>query len=114
MIPDCTLATAIYPSNNPHHVARTLDQTVEACEALLSIPVYLVIYGNKDTIPLIKQMREKHGLTQITAYYEIEKEDLWSFQYIDKVKENRESFWPSRDPRNDENIHLLQFRKPQH
>jgi len=111
MIPDCTLATAIYPSNNPHHVARTLDETVEACEALLSIPVYLAIYGNRDTIPLIKQVREKYGLEKITAYYQVEKEDLWSFQYIDTVRENRSKFWPSYDPRNDENIHLLQCNK---
>jgi hypothetical protein len=111
MIPDCTLATAIYPSNNSHHVARTLKETVDACEALLSIPVYLAIYGNRDTIPFLKSARAKHGFDKITAYYEIEREDLWSFQYIDKVRENRKEYWPSRDSRNDENIHLLQCNK---
>jgi S-adenosylmethionine/arginine decarboxylase-like enzyme len=111
MIPDCTLATAIYPSNNAHHVARTIQETVNACEALLSIPIYLAIYGNKDTIPLLKQARANHGLEKITAFYEIEREDLWSFQQIDKVRENRKVYWPSRDSRNDENIHLLQCNK---
>ncbi len=111
MIPDCTLATAIYPSNNPNHVARTLQETVDCCQALLSIPVYLAIYGNKETIPLLKEARRKHGLEQITAFYEIEKHDLWSFQYIEKVRENRAKYWPSRDSRNDEEIHLLQCNK---
>jgi hypothetical protein len=111
MIPDCTLATAVYPSNNTHHVARTLQDTVDACEALLSIPVYLAIYGNRDTIPLLKEARAKHGLTQMTAFYEIEKEDLWSFQYINAVRKNRAAYWPSRDSRNDESIHLLQSNK---
>jgi hypothetical protein len=111
MIPDCTLATAIYPSNNVHHVARTLQETVDACESLLSIPVYLAIYGNRDTIPLLKAARAKHGFDKITAFYEIEREDLWSFQYIETVRKNRAAYWPSWDSRNDENIHLLQCNK---
>lgn len=111
MIPDCTLTTAIYPSKNPHHIARTLEETVEACESLLSIPIYLVIYGNKETIPIIKTVRHKHGFEKMTVFNEVEKEDLWSFQYIDKVRENRSKYWPTKDPRNDENIHLLQCNK---
>jgi len=111
MIPDCTLSTAIYCSNNPIHAARTIQETIDVCTALLCIPVYLAIYGDKDTIPLIRQKRQEFGLDEMTSYYVIEKMDLWSFQYIDKVRENRQSYWPSRDPRNDEYIHLLQCNK---
>jgi hypothetical protein len=111
MIPDCTLSTAIYCSNNPIHAARTLQETIDVCSALLSIPVYLAIFGDKDTIPLIRKKRSEFGLTDMTVFYEIEKHDLWSFQYLDVVRENRSKYWPSRDSRNDEYIHLLQCNK---
>ena len=111
MIPDCTLSTAIYCSNNPIHAARTIQETIDVCTALLSIHVYLAIYGDKDTIPLIMKKRQEFGLDEMTVYYISEKTDLWSFQYIDKVRENRQIYWPSRDSRNNEYIHLLQCNK---
>lgn len=106
-----TLTTACFRTNNAHHVTKTLESTIDATNALMAIPVYLVIYGDSETMPLLKAKREFYGHNAITHFIEIEKKDIWSFQYIDKVKENRENYWPTRDNRTNEENHLINCNK---
>ena len=56
MIPDCTLSTACFCVYREHENTRTLEETIVSTHALLTIPVYLVIYGDKKTIPLLKKI----------------------------------------------------------
>jgi hypothetical protein len=111
MIPDCTLSTACFCLYREHENTRTLEETIVSTQALLTIPVYLVIYGDKKTIPLLKKQREQYGLTNISAFIEIEKENLWSFQYLEKVTKNREHYFPSKDSRTTPESHLITCNK---
>lgn len=113
LIPDYTLTTAVFrPSTTDHcHVTKTLDSTIRNTKALMAIPVYLVIYGDQETIPLLQEIREKYGHYHLTQYNIVEKKDLWSFQYLDQVKKNREIYHPSSNERHTEETHLLQCNK---
>lgn len=106
-----TLTTACFRTNNAHHITKTLESTIDATNQLMKIPVYLVIYGDSETMPFLKAKREQYGHMDKTVFIEINKMDMWSFQYIDKVKENREKYWPTRDLRTNEENHLITCNK---
>lgn len=108
-----TLTTACFQSNNYAHVAKTLADTLHATNALMEIPVNLVIYGDSETIPLLKEKRAYYGHTDKTVFRQIEKCDIWTFQYIDQVRENRQRYFPSANERHNEEIHLIQSNKAQ-
>jgi hypothetical protein len=111
MIPDCTLSTACFCMKNAHQGARSLEETIDSTNMLMAIPVYLVIYGDKHTIPLLRTRREQYGLSNITVFHELEANTLWSFQYIDKVRENREIYFPTKDERTSPETHLITCNK---
>ena len=111
MIPNCTLSTACFCMKTAHTGARSLEETLDATNMLMSIPVYLVVYGDELTIPILKQKREQHGLLNLTVFHILNVETLWSFQYLKKVKENRERFFPTRDERTSPETHLITCNK---
>lgn len=108
-----TLTTACFRSNNVFHTAKTLEDTLSATNALMAISVNLVIYGDSETIPLLKEKRAQYGHSDKTVFKQIEKQDIWSFQYIEKVRQNRTAYFPTANLRHDEEIHLLQNNKAQ-
>jgi hypothetical protein len=108
-IPNCTLTTACFCLNDAP--LRTLQETVDSAKALLSIPVYLVVYGDSQTIPLLTQVRRDAGLLTLTLFIEVSAQDLWSFQYRDIVRDNRERFFPTRDSRTTCESHLVTCNK---
>lgn len=108
-IPDCTLTTACFCLNDTP--LRPLEETVNLSKALLSIPVYLVIFGDSQTIPLLKQIRHEAGLLELTIFHEIDVQTIWSFQYRDIVARNRERFFPTRDSRTTVESHLVTCNK---
>jgi len=110
-IPDCTLTTACFCMHKYNENSRSLEEVLEMTNALMEIPVYLVIYGDKDTIPLLKEKREKCRLSFMTIFIELEHNQLWSFQYLEKVKENRKQTWGSRDSRTSCESHLITCNK---
>jgi len=65
----------------------------------------LVIYGSKTTIPAIRARRHKYD--KITKYIEMELEDLWTYQFLEKVKQNRAAYWPTRDERTCAESHII-------
>lgn len=111
MIPNCTLTTACFCMKTAHQGARSLEETLDSTNMLMSIPIYLVIYGDSQTIPILREKRERHGLTNITIFHEVKVDDLWSFQFLDKVRENREQFFPTRDERTSAETHLVTCNK---
>ena len=111
MIPDCTLSTACFCMKSLHEGARTLEETIESTNMLMSIPVYLVIYGDKNTIPLLRRSREQRGLLNITIFHELEIHSLWSFLFLEKVKDNRAIYFPTKDERTNPETHLITCNK---
>ncbi|MFN6413178.1 MAG: hypothetical protein ACK41S_14545, partial [Planctomycetota bacterium] len=85
--------------------SRTTAECLHLIDPLLQIPVYLVIYGCKTTMPAIRARRHKYDA--ITKYIEIELEDLWSYQFLPQVKENRAKYWPTRDERTCAESHII-------
>lgn len=103
--PNCTLVTACYDMHKYNPKSRTTAECLHLIDPLLQIPVYLVIYGCKTTMPAIRARRHKYAA--ITKYIEIELEDLWSYQFLPQVKENRAKYWPTRDERTCAESHII-------
>jgi hypothetical protein len=90
-----------------HAGARDLQDLIQSAKHVLESPCYLVIFGDNATIPILKEMRENYGLTKLTVYHEVRFEDLWCYPLLDKVKENRELYWPTKDERTSSETHLI-------
>ena len=103
--PNCTLVTACYDMHKYNPKCRTTAECLHLIDPLLQIPVYLVIYGCKTTMSAIRARRQKYAA--ITKYIEIELEDLWSYQFLPQVKENRAKYWPTRDERTCAESHII-------
>lgn len=105
--PSCTLVTACYDLNRYSKKCRTTEECLTLIDPLLQIPVFLVVYGSKKTIPSIQMQRQIYNLDKYTKYIQIELEDLWAYQFLPKVKENRATFWPTRDERTCAESHII-------
>ena len=105
--PSCTLITACYDLNKYSTKCRTTEECINLISPLLQIPVFLVIYGSKTTIPAIKMQRQIYNLDKYTKYIQVELEDLWAYQFLQKVKENRAKYWPTRDERTCAESHII-------
>ena len=103
--PNCTLVTACYDLHKYNTKCRTTAECLHLIDPLLQIPVYLVIYGSKTTIPAIRARRHKYD--KITKYIEMELEDLWTYQFLEQVKQNRAAYWPTRDERTCAESHII-------
>jgi hypothetical protein len=86
---------------------RTIDESIHLITPLLKIPVFLVIYGSKKTIPIIESIRNNFGHKHITKYIIQELEELWTYQFLDQVKANRQQYWPTRDERTCSESHIV-------
>ena len=111
MVPDCTLVTSCFDLRKYHPSSRSVEETVQGMTPLLNAGVYLIIHSDSTYMGLIKEKREKSGFSHLTKYVEESYEDLWCAQYTDKVRSNREVYWPTRDERTCSENHLLQCNK---
>jgi hypothetical protein len=59
----------------------------------------------------IKERRKKYGLEKLTMVIEEPLEDIWSYKYINKVIENREKYWSTRDDRVSAHSHITVCNK---
>jgi len=94
-----------------HEGARSLEESIDSTNMLMSIPVYLVIYGDNKTIPLLKRKRRQYGLLELTVFHELQLSDLWSFRFLDIVRENRSVYFPTKDERTSPETHLITCNK---
>lgn len=108
---DCTLTTGCFCMHEYNTYSRPLNETIDSTNALMKIPINLVIYGDKYTIPLLRENRQRYGLTNMSVFIEVEHKNLWSFQWLDKVKSNRELFFPTHDSRTSSESHLITCNK---
>ena len=98
-LPDCTLTTGCFLLQKYHAGSRSIADTLQGMEALLAVPCYLVIYCNQPLYDHIVERRRSHHLESITRVILMEVEDLWAYQFADKIRSNREVYWPTRDAR---------------
>jgi len=111
--PDVTLVTACFCFHPIHEGARPLHETLSSAEDLLRLPVYLVVYGDADTVPLLRARREAHGHggADRTRFVECRHDQIDSFQYLERVRKNRTEYWPTRDERTSAETHLVTCNK---
>jgi len=105
--PSVTLVTSCFDLTRFNGGCRSIDEFKESFDILLSLPCYLVIFGDSATIPILKTRRSGFGLDDMTLYIQREYENLETTVYLDKVRENREHYWPTRDSRTCAESHLL-------
>jgi len=109
--PDCTLVTASYSFNHLHKGVRTPEELFQGIKTVLQLPVYLVIYCDSVMSHLILKEREDNGLLSATCLRIVEFDALWSYQFLDKVKENRLVYHPTKDERTSAETHLITCNK---
>jgi len=109
--PDCTLVTSCFYTYHNNNCAYNIETIIEHSESLCKMPCYLVIYGDDITIPILKEMREKAGLIDLTKFITLKLSELWTYQFKDKVDSNRKIYWPSRDARAQTDSHLITSNK---
>lgn len=110
-IPDCTLTTGCFLLNKYAQHSRSLEDTINGIETLLSVPCYLVIYCNAPLEEHIKNKRKSYNLDSLTKVVVTEVEDLWAYQFAEKIRKNRESYWPTRDARTSVESTVVIFNK---
>ena len=108
-IPDLTLVTAVYDLTKYHPGARPLEKSLEQVLPLMSVPCYLVIFGDAETIPKLKEMRGVYA--PLTEFRELPIEKWWTFPFINRIKRNREIYWATRDERTCAENHALMCNK---
>lgn len=111
IVPDCTLTTGIFLLNKYHPQSRTIEETLKGIETLLSVPCYLVIYCNAPLASHIIAARQQHSLGELTKVNVVEVEELWAYQFADKIRANREISWPTRDGRISTESTVIVFNK---
>jgi hypothetical protein len=80
-------------------------------EALLAVPCYLVIYCNQPLYDHIVERRRAYHLERVTRVISVEVEDLWAYSFADKIRTNREVYWPTRDARISVESTIIVFNK---
>lgn len=98
-IPDCTLTTGCYLLTKYYEHNRSFEETIKSIEPLLSVPCYLVIYCNSPLEESIRNIRNKYNLLSLTKIIVKELEELWAYKFVNKIKENRQTYWPTIDKR---------------
>ena len=105
--PDCTLVTACFDLSKYHGGSRTKEQALNGIDLLLKLPIYLVIFANKEVLEIIKERRESYSYSEMTLFVEQEYDSIWSAQFTETVYKNREVYWPTRDARTCPESHLI-------
>lgn len=111
MIPDCTVVTALYNLHKYHNKSLDPNTLIERINVVLELPVYLVIFTEKEFVEIINSKRKNYGFSNITLIVEKKFEDLPKYTYLSQVDANREVYWPSRDERTSSYSHLLTCSK---
>lgn len=108
LVPDCTLVTACFDLTKYNSHSRDMSTAMLKIEALLSVPCYLIIYGDPVSIMHIREIRnDKYELQHLTKYIDMNFEDIDSYKYIETVRINRRVYHPTQDARTCPESHLL-------
>lgn len=111
MIPDCTIVTALYDLHKYHNKSLDTNSLIERINVLLELPVYLVIFTEKNFVEILNSKRKEYGFSNITLIIEKKFEDLPKYAFLSQINANREVYWPTRDERTSSYSHLLTCSK---
>jgi len=103
-----TVTTANFYFNDQ---TRSITDCIKNMKTLLQIPCNLVIYCNNPLYQGIKEIRDEANLSEKTVYNVMDFSSIWSYQFRDKINENRKIYWPTRDPRAGVESHIITNNK---
>lgn len=106
-IPDTTLVTALFDLSKFNTHVRTPEKALKGIDAILKLPVYLVIFANKEIMDIIRERRTSYCYHDMTVFISLDYDSLWSAQFTETVRKNREVYWPTQDERTCPESHLL-------
>ena len=106
-IPDCTLVTALFDLSKFNTSVRTPEKALKGIDAILKLPVYLIIFANEEMMVKIKERRIEYSYESMTTFVTLAYEELWSAQFTEIVRTNRSKYWPTQDERTCPESHLL-------
>ena len=112
MVPNCTVVTALYNLYKYHKKSVSSETCVDRINVVLELPVYLVIFTEKEFIDILTTRRREYGFSSITLIIERKFEDLPKYNYLEQIKKNRSIYFPTRDERTSAESHLLTCSKP--
>ena len=98
-IPDCTLVTALFDLSKFNTSVRSPEKALKGIDAILKLPVYLIIFANEEMMVKIKERRIEYSYESMTTFVTLAYEDLWSAQFTELVRTNRSKYWPTQDER---------------
>jgi len=99
--------TALFDLSKFNKSVRTPEKALKGIDAILKLPVYLIVFGNREMINIIHERRCAYAYESMTICVTLEYEQLWSAQFTDMVRENRSEYWPTQDERTCPESHLL-------
>jgi len=101
------MVTACFDLSAYHSGSRSPEKALKGIDMLLKLPIYLIIFGNGAVLDIIQERRESYGYKTMTVFIRQEYETIWSAQYTETVRQNREVYWPTRDARTCPESHLV-------
>lgn len=110
-IPDCTVVTCCYDTSKFNSHALSVIEALKRFNGVLQLPVYLVVYTETCFYNEIVEKRRSYGHEHITVVHNVGIEQLWAFQFLQTVKENRKKYHPSKDLRTSPESHLITLNK---
>lgn len=108
---DCTLVTCCYDTSDFNTKPISLVEGINKMDVILRLPIYLVIYTDDKYYEMIKNRRSLYDMDSKTVIIKNKLTDLWSFQYLNQVKENRLTYFPTKDERTSAESHLVTCNK---
>ena len=109
--PDCTLVTCCYDTSKFNSHALSPEQILKRIDVVLQLPVYLIIFTDNEFKDHILEARKTLGFGDITHIIVQELKEIWCFNYLEKVKKNREIYFPTRDDRTSAESHIITCNK---
>jgi beta-1,4-mannosyl-glycoprotein beta-1,4-N-acetylglucosaminyltransferase len=108
---DCTLVTCCYDTSKFNSHALSPEKILKRIDVVLQLPVYLIIFTDKEFKDHILEARKTLGFGDITHIIVQELKEIWCFNYLEKVKKNREIYFPTRDDRTSAESHIITCNK---
>ena len=99
-----TLVTAYYfvsSSSTPKH------EYVSRGERTLRIHQPMIIFCEQETKDHILKIRSQFNLQHITYIITLPYQHLLFYHYRNRIEQNREIYWPTRDPRAPTDVHVI-------
>ena len=106
-----TLVSAAYNFSSIHSKSLNIEEMIQRMDELMKLPVPLIFFCDDLLYNHVLKARVQNGLGGLTIVVNCPFEKLWSVQWLQKVKENREVYFPTRDERTCAETHLVTCNK---